>query len=259
MNQSKEHRIEKLCVMAKISRSGYYEWVKRPESTRDRNNRRLLTLVKVSYRQSDQTYGAIRVHRDLQDQGEGCSKNRIARLMQLQGLKSVHRKKYQPQTTDSKHAYPIAPNVIAQDFTAKGVNQKWGSDISYIRTDEGWLYKDSVELQQALKKLEQAKQKLQHVIQLTLSKSLDKNRELRTYLYGANGLLGASNFQHYMSTYPDAITRGLLRGFDYGSPFSSEAWRFWDNAPNSKEEKAAGITWLGRYYLAREKERKFAR
>lgn len=129
-----------LCKGAGISRSGYYEWLKREESARSIENRQLLSLIKISHRESDETYGALRIHRDLKKQGKSCGKNRVARLMRVNGLKSIHRLKYKPQTTQSRHDDPISPNLLTQDFSATGVNQKWGCDISYIQTKEGFLY-----------------------------------------------------------------------------------------------------------------------
>lgn len=129
-----------LCSLAHVSRSGYYEWLGRTESRRTRSNRHLLMLIKVSYNESHQNYGAIRVHRDLRRQGQPCSKNRIARLMRQHGIQSVHRTQYKPQTTQSWHDDAVAPNIVNQDFTVTGENQKWGCDITYISTGEGWLY-----------------------------------------------------------------------------------------------------------------------
>lgn len=126
--------------MAQVSRSGYYAWLGRSESPRSRANRALSTKIQVIFHEHRQVYGAIRMQRELADQGQSCSKNRVARLMRAAGLKSVHRRKYRVQTTDSRHQLPIAANVIEQDFSAETVNQKWGCDISYIPTAEGWLY-----------------------------------------------------------------------------------------------------------------------
>ncbi len=134
------HRVNALCKVLRISRSGYYARRHRPESARSRENQRLLVSIRASFEGSRKTYGAIRVCRDLRDEGYGCGKNRVARLMRKNGLKSVHRFKYRPQTTDSGHGLALAPNVICQDFTAKVPNQKWGCDITYIPTDEGFLY-----------------------------------------------------------------------------------------------------------------------
>jgi transposase InsO family protein len=123
-----------------VSRSGYYEWRDRGESVRDGANRILLVSIAAAYHESRQTYGAIRVHRELKDQGIVCGKNRVARLMQQNGIVSVHREKYRPQTTQSKHNFRIVENLMNQDFHASSINQKWGGDISYMPTDEGWLY-----------------------------------------------------------------------------------------------------------------------
>lgn len=129
-----------LCKLSGVSRSGFYEWKNRKESNRSIENKKLLFSIKTFYHESDETYGAIRIQDDLKDAGMTCSLNRVARLMSLEGIQSVHRKKYTPQTTDSKHNLRISDNVIAQDFSAKGPNEKWGCDISYIRTAEGFLY-----------------------------------------------------------------------------------------------------------------------
>lgn len=134
------HKIGLMCRILEVSRSGYYEWRHREDSERSRSNRLLQVLIRSAFAMSDETYGAIRVHQELQSQGHPCGKNRIARLMRLDGLKSVHRRKFRPQTTDSKHGHAVSPNVIHQDFTAKAPNQKWGCDISYIPTAEGFLY-----------------------------------------------------------------------------------------------------------------------
>lgn len=140
MSQASTHHIGPLCRILNVSRSGYYEWQQRAESARLRSNRQLGVLLRATFHESDETYGARRIQRDLQAQGHVAGKNRIARLMRLAGLRSVHRRKYRPQTTNSKHGQAISPNIIHQDFTAKQPNQKWGCDISYVSTGEGWLY-----------------------------------------------------------------------------------------------------------------------
>ena len=137
---SDRYSVHFLCRLARVSRSGYYEWLGRVESDRAKSNRHLLILIRSSHHESHETYGALRVCRDLNNQGMKCGKNRVARLMRLQGLRSVHRMKYRPQTTQSKHDYAIAPNLVNQDFGVTGENQKWGCDISYIPTREGFLY-----------------------------------------------------------------------------------------------------------------------
>jgi transposase InsO family protein len=122
-----------------VSVSGYYAWVKRPESERKRQNQQLLERIKRIHKQSRQTYGSPRVYVDLKKQGAVCSQNRVARLMQLNQIAARRKRKF-VVTTDSKHDLPVAENKLDQDFTATKPNQKWVTDITYIWTKEGWLY-----------------------------------------------------------------------------------------------------------------------
>ena len=91
------------------------------------------------YSEHKQRYGAPRIADELKDRGIHCSENRVARRMQKLGIKAVQAKKFK-RTTDSDHDKPVAPDLINQDFTAMAANQKWVSDITYLWTDEGWLY-----------------------------------------------------------------------------------------------------------------------
>jgi putative transposase len=138
--QSVEFPVNELCRVLKVSRARYYEWLTGKESKRSQANRILGVAIKVAHEESDQTYGAIRIHRELQANGTKCGKNRVARIMKSENLRSVHKTKYKACTTDSKHSLTIADNVIEQDFTATAPNQKWGADITYIETGEGFLY-----------------------------------------------------------------------------------------------------------------------
>jgi transposase InsO family protein len=122
-----------------VSVSGYYAWVKRPESERKRLNKQLLERIKHIHRQSRQTYGSPRVYVDLKKQAISCSLNRVARLMQLNQI-AARRKRRFMVTTDSKHDLPVAENKLNQDFTASKPNQKWVTATTYVWTKEGWLY-----------------------------------------------------------------------------------------------------------------------
>jgi transposase InsO family protein len=122
-----------------VSVSGYYAWVKRPESERKRQNQQLLERIKQIHKQSRQTYGSPRVYVDLKKQAIPCSLNRVARLMQVNEIAARRKRKF-VFTTDSKHNLPVAENKLDQDFTASKPNQKWVTDITYIPTKEGWLY-----------------------------------------------------------------------------------------------------------------------
>jgi len=133
-----------MCRVLEVSRGGFYRWLTRPESTRARSNRELTAKVKDIHQDSRETYGSPRIHAELRRQGEACGKNRVARVMREAGLRGKCRKRFKPQTTDSKHDFPIAPNLVNREFTAEAPNQLWLSDITYIPTLEGWLYLASI-------------------------------------------------------------------------------------------------------------------
>ena len=128
-----------MCRMLEVSRCGFYAWRGRPESTRSREDRRLLVKIKASHAASRETYGSPRVHRDLREDGETIGRGRVARLMRVAGLRSKRRRRYRV-TTDSNHSQPVAANVLERDFTAEASNRKWASDITYVPTRSGWLY-----------------------------------------------------------------------------------------------------------------------
>jgi len=122
-----------------VSISGYYAWRKRVESHRDRQNRRLLTEIKAIHQQSDKSYGSPRIHKALKAMGYGCGRHRVARLMRSGDLKPRQRKRFKV-TTDSKHRLPVAQNVLNRGFAVKRPNEVLASNITYIWTQEGWLY-----------------------------------------------------------------------------------------------------------------------
>ena len=128
-----------MCQVLCVARSGYYDWLKRPESTRAVSNRTLDRQIRRIFADHKQRYGAPRIADELHDQGLRCSKNRVARRMKELGLRGIQAKKFKV-TTDSNHTKPVAPDLLGQDFTAGRSNQKWVSDITYLWTDEGWLY-----------------------------------------------------------------------------------------------------------------------
>ena len=131
--------IRLMCKVMDVSSSGYYEWRRRPESAQELSNRKLDEEIGKVYGEHKQRYGVPRVTEELKERGLQCSENRIARRMQKLGLKGIQAKKFK-RTTDSNHDKPVAPDLIEQDFTALAPNQKWVSDLTYVWTDEGWLY-----------------------------------------------------------------------------------------------------------------------
>ena len=132
-------RVTKMCHVLEVSRSGYYAWRKRPKSRQEMENDRLVERIREIHRSSRGLYGSPRVTAELHAQGMCCGHNRVARLMRLNGIRSKIQRRFKV-TTRSRHHLPIAPNILDRTFTADSPNQVWVSDITYIRTQEGWLY-----------------------------------------------------------------------------------------------------------------------
>ena len=132
-----------MCRVLGVGRSGYYAWRGRPESVRSREDRRLVTNIKVIHGTSKRAYGSRRIHGELRNRGFQCGHNRVARLMREHGIRAKQARKFRP-TTNSNHSLPVAPNLLDRDFTASTPNQKWVADITYVPTQEGWLYLGAV-------------------------------------------------------------------------------------------------------------------
>jgi transposase InsO family protein len=128
-----------MCREIGVSRSGYYGWRKQPQGKRRNENDKLLLSIKESYRKNRGNYGSPRITDELRDQGFCCGKNRVARIMKANGIVAKTKKKFKA-TTNSKHNLPVAENLLKQDFTSPGPNAIWVSDVTYIWTNEGWLY-----------------------------------------------------------------------------------------------------------------------
>ena len=124
-----EHTVSILCRCLRVTRSGFYAWQRRPESTHARDDRRLNVLVRASFEGSKRRYGSPRVHEDLLEQQEHVSRKRVIRLMQEEGLQARKRKRFKV-TTMSQHDQPVAPNVLDRQFTAAAVNQRWVGDTT---------------------------------------------------------------------------------------------------------------------------------
>jgi putative transposase len=133
-------RVRDLCEALGVSRGGFYAWLRRPASARGWENRRLLAQVRISFEESDRTYGSPRVWRDLRAWGFTCGRHRVARLMRAAGLQGRRRRRRLPQDRGARPASPVAPNLLEREFEATGPNQRWVADFTYIWTAEGWLY-----------------------------------------------------------------------------------------------------------------------
>lgn len=137
-NQSQFHT-ETMCQVLCVSRSAFYAWLKRAKSKREIANDQLLEKIKKAHKKSRKTYGSRRIHRQLVSESETCSKNRVARLMSRNGIEAKTKRKFRA-TTDSKHDLPVAENLLARQFEVDAPNKVWVADITYIPTEEGWLY-----------------------------------------------------------------------------------------------------------------------
>jgi transposase InsO family protein len=138
-----DHRDElpvtRMCKALNVSPSGFYAWRSRPVSAREMANRELVKKIEAVYYDSYETYGSPRVYHELKSQGVPCSENRIARLMRLRGLVAKQVRRYKTTTKRNKK-HPVAPNLLKRDFRADRPDHKWLTDITYIPTQEGWLY-----------------------------------------------------------------------------------------------------------------------
>ncbi len=132
--------VERLCGALGVSVSGYYAWRTRPPSQHQQADAVLLTAIRTAHQAGRGVYGSPRIHAALRQQGLCCSRKRVARLMRQSGIHSRRRPKRRVRTTDSRHNRPVAPNLLARDFSANTPNEKWLGDIVGIWTDEGWLY-----------------------------------------------------------------------------------------------------------------------
>lgn len=131
------------CETLGVSRSGYYAWRDRPEAQRTTENRRLTEKMCEIHKLSRGTYGAPRLMEQLKSEGTNCSRVRIARLMGKAGISGVAKKRFRVKTTDSNHDLPIAPRVFQVEEPATWPirpNEVWVGDLTYVPTDEGWLY-----------------------------------------------------------------------------------------------------------------------
>ncbi len=128
-----------MCRILEVSESGYHAWRQRPPSARQQENRRLETEIKAAHQRTRETYGPERLHSDLADQGVQTSVYRIKRIRTRLGLRCKQKRKFKA-TTNSNHALPLAPNLLDRQFAVAAPNRAWVTDITYVATDEGWLY-----------------------------------------------------------------------------------------------------------------------
>jgi len=128
-----------LCRVLEVTRTGFYAWLKRPESERSKRDRQLAAKIKAYHKASRGTYGSPRIYDDLKAADVSVSRKRVARIMRENSI-TGKAKPRRRRTTDSNHNLPVAENLLNRDFSPAAANQVWVSDLTYIRTWEGWLY-----------------------------------------------------------------------------------------------------------------------
>lgn len=129
-----------MCRVLKVSKSGYYHWLKRKPSKRQLENEAITVEIRKVYQESKQRYGSPKITKHMRFKGWAVSRPRVARMMRSEGIRSIVNKKFRCTTTDSNHQYPLAKNVLNRDFSADKIAEKWVSDLTYIPTKQGWLY-----------------------------------------------------------------------------------------------------------------------
>ena len=141
----KEHLLEQFpveaaCEALAVSRSGYYAWLHRPKSARAQRRQELVEKIQAVYQDNRKAFGSPRVYRALAAQGEKACENTVARVMREEGIRAKSKKKFVPRTTDSTHDRPVAANLLNRQFDVALPDTAWVVDITYIPTEEGWLY-----------------------------------------------------------------------------------------------------------------------
>lgn len=133
------YSVDMMCRLLLVSPSGYYSWRDRPLYLRAQENVKLTQQVQAIFNEERSRAGAKRIAKRLKAEGVPVGRHRVARIMRLNGWRAKAARKFKA-TTNSNHKLPVAPNLLQQNFTACKQNEKWVTDITYIWTDEGWIY-----------------------------------------------------------------------------------------------------------------------
>jgi len=138
--QRQTYPLPAMCETLTVSVSGYRAWKRGGSPQRKRlTDTQMLTVIRAIHREIKGAYGSPRMLRELRSRGFPAGKERVERLMRENRIRGRHKRRYKA-TTDSKHALPVAPNVLNRNFTPTAPNQAWSADLTYVWTDEGWLY-----------------------------------------------------------------------------------------------------------------------
>nr|WP_246589119.1 IS3 family transposase [Desertibacillus haloalkaliphilus] len=138
-NHRKEFRIVKMCEVLKVSKSGYYKWLKKEESNQEKKKKKLMAIIRSLFFQNREVYGSPRITRELHKKGIHLAERTVGRYMLEMGLRAIPEQRF-VMTTDSNHRNPIYPNLLNREFHADQPDRIWVTDITYIWTLKGWLY-----------------------------------------------------------------------------------------------------------------------
>lgn len=216
-----EHPVAAMCRVLDVSESGYHAWRNRPLSARAQENARLETEIKAAHQRTRETYGPERLQADLDDHGVKVGVHRIKRIRAKLGLRCKQKRKFKV-TTDSRHTLPIAPNILDRQFAVAAPNRAWVTDITYVATDEGWLYLAGVKdlFNGALVGYALAERMTQDLVMQALFRAVTTQRP-------GKGLIHHSDRG---SQYCAHDYQKLLRQFGMRSSMSRKG-NCWDNAP----------------------------
>jgi putative transposase len=134
-----EFRVVRMCRVLQVSRSGYYQWLDRPESRRAREDRELLVHIRRVHLENRRAYGTVKTWRELRARGVACGKHRVARLRKHGGIEASRRRRFR-LTVENHHTAPAAPNLLRQQFLATKPDRIWVGDMTFVRTRAGFLY-----------------------------------------------------------------------------------------------------------------------
>lgn len=244
---SNNYTVAKLCKVLRVSRSGYYTWDNKPESNRSRENKELLDKIKKIHKESHDIFGSVKITQTVnQDSQKPINHKRVERIMKENGIHSKVAKKFKA-TTNSNHKLPVAENILNRDFTVDKPNEKMVSDITYLWTDEGWLYIAGV--------MDLCGQK---IVGLSMGERMTKDL-----------VINALNDAYNRSGKPSGVVIHSDRGVQYCSKdyqmllkkygfvcSMSRKGNCWDNAPMEAFWGKLKCEWLyGNHYKTREEAR----
>jgi len=240
LKNGNKYSVEKMCKCMKVSKNAYYHWIRHKDSiVIETPKKKLMDRISVIFEESRQIYGSCRIQKKLEREGLIYSRSYIGLLMKEMGLRSVLKRKY-IVTTDSKHSFPIANNVLERDFSSSKLGEKWVSDITYIRVKDDWNYLTTI-IDLADKKVVGWALSEDMTTENTIMKAWVVARENRAIIEGFifhsdRGVQYASNKMFNLFSFNRKITQSMSR-----------KGNCWDNAVAESFFKTIKHEWLYRF------------